>query len=314
MNPKYILCSAMLLLTPAAVAMADNEPISGEQFMQQFGVDFDTVEVRSEALAPGVHVLFGAGGNVLVSHGEDGVLIVDDQFPPVVPKLATAIRELGGGGIDFVVNTHWHFDHADGNLALGEQGSWIVAHENSRTMLTADRRINLVSQVVAQPAYPRHALPVITFEDRIRFHLNGETIDVMHFAPAHTSGDAAVLLREANVVHMGDVFRAGGYPFIDADNGGSIDGLIAFCDAVIAETDADTIVVPGHGAVASQPDLVAYVGMLRDVRGRIAALVAAGATLEDVVAAKPTENWDAAYGNPGLLIDRAYTSLARSQN
>ncbi len=304
---------------PAGVALAmalsmarADQPISGEQFMQQFGVDLETVEITVETLAPGVHVLFGAGGNVLVSIGDDGVLIVDDQFPPIVPKLEAAIRELGGGAVDFAVNTHWHFDHADGNLVLGEQGTWIVAHEKSREMLTADRRINLVSRVVAQPAYPRHALPVITFDTGIRFHLNGDTIDVMHFAPAHTTGDAAVLLREANVVHMGDVFRAGGYPFIDADNGGSIDGVVEFCEAVIAETNAATTVVPGHGNVATQADLVAYAGMLRVVRDRIAALVAEGATLEDVAAAAPTRDFDETYGNPALLVDRAYASLVSS--
>ncbi len=304
------LLPAILSAAGATSAVAD-QPLTGEEFMRQVGVDLETVEVRTETLAPGVHVLFGAGGNVLASIGEDGVLIVDDQFPPVVPKLEAAIGELGGGEIDFVVNTHWHFDHAKGNQVLGAEGSWIVAHENSREMLTADRRINLVSRVVAQPAYPRRALPVITFDSGIRFHLNGDTIDVMHFAPAHTSGDAAVLLREANVVHMGDVFRAGGYPFIDADNGGSIDGLIEFVDGVLAQTNVSTVVVPGHGEVASQADLLAYAAMLRKVRARIARLIADGATLDEVIAAAPTAEFDEAYGNPALLVDRAYASLVK---
>ena len=141
------------------------------------------------------HVLFGVGGNILVSIGANGVLIVDDQFPQMVPKYKATIGELGGGAVNFAINTHWHFDHADGNQVLGPEGTWLVAQENSRQMMTKNNVINLVSAKRDQPAYAETALPVLTYDDAMRFHFNGERIDLMHFGPAHTTGDTAVIFR-----------------------------------------------------------------------------------------------------------------------
>ena len=140
-----------------------------------------TTPITTQQLAENFHVLFGVGGNILVSIGENGVLIVDDQFPQMVPKYKATIGELGGGAIDFAINTHWHFDHADGNQVLGSQGTWLVAHENSRQMLTKANVVNLVSQRRDQPAYAETALPVVTYDDKMRFHFNGERIDLVHF-------------------------------------------------------------------------------------------------------------------------------------
>jgi cyclase len=153
-------------------------------------------------------------------------------------------------------------------------------------------------------------LPVIAFDRNMQLHFNGERIDLMHFGPAHTTGDTAVIFRGSNVVHMGDVFNNAGYPFIDSGNGGSIDGLIAFCQAVLGEINADTVVVPGHGPLTGFDNMQAYTAMLQVVRDRIAKLVATGADLEAVIAAKPTAGFDEQYGDPALLINRAYFSLA----
>ena len=272
-----------------------------------------TTPIRTERIADGFYVLFGVGGNIAVSIGSQGVLAVDDQFPEMVPKYRAAIRELGGGDIDFVVNTHWHFDHADGNQVLGPDGTWLVSHANSRAMMTKDNRINLVGQVREQPAYPAAALPVITFSDRMQFHWNGEPIDLLHFGPAHTTGDAAVIFRNRNAVHLGDVFNNAGYPFIDADNGGSLNGIIAFCEGVLAELEPGAIVIPGHGPVADYAALRQYVAMLTTIRDRLAALLADGATLEQVVAARPTQEWDETKGDPANFLNRAYTSLTRER-
>ena len=269
-------------------------------------------EITAEKVGENLWVLFGRGGNILASIGEQGVLIVDDQFPELVTANRAKLRELGGGDIDFVVNTHWHFDHADGNKVLGPEGSWIVAQANSRRMMTKDNVINTVLRPpIEQPAYPPDALPVATFDERMQLHFNGEPIDLLHFGPAHTTGDTAVVFRGHNVVHMGDVYNNSGYPFIDADNGGELDGIIRFCEAVLEEIDEDTVVVPGHGPVATYADMADYVAMLKEIRAVMVALIEQGASLEEIVAAQPTAKWDDSKGDPTRLLDRAFASMTR---
>jgi glyoxylase-like metal-dependent hydrolase (beta-lactamase superfamily II) len=241
------------------------------------------------------------------------VLIVDDQFPQMVPKYKATIGELGGGAINFAINTHWHFDHTDGNQVLGPEGTWLVAHETSRQMMTKDNVINLVTQKRDQPAYAETALPVLTYDDTMRFHFNGERIDLMHFGPAHTTGDTAVIFRGHKAVHLGDVFNNAGYPFVDADNGGSLSGIIEFCGKVLEQIDASYTVVPGHGPVTDAQALADYVAMLTTIRDRMSALIASGATLEQVVAARPTSEWDERKGSPVSFLDRSYTSLTRER-
>ena len=166
-----------------------------DEMLAAFGWDFDTAEITVEKINDGFYVLFGLGGNIGVSVGEHGVLIVDDQFPQLMPKIRAAISDLGGDDIDFVINTHWHFDHAEGNLALGPEGSWVVSQTNSRAMMADDHVINLASMQYLQQAYPDSAKPVITYDDRMQFHFNGELIELLHFGPAHTTGDTAVIFR-----------------------------------------------------------------------------------------------------------------------
>ena len=265
--------------------------------------DFAAARIERQTLAQGLHVLFAVGegviaGNIAVLSGPQGVLIVDDQFAELAPKYKAAIRELGGGDVDFVINTHWHFDHTGGNTVLGPEGAWIVAHDNVHEWLQRDNRINLVSQVIDQPASPADALPVMTYARRMSFHFNGEQIDLLHPGAAHTTSDSAVIFRGRSTVHLGDVFNTSGYPFIDADNGGSLPGLIAFCEAVLGEIDRNAIVIPGHGPVSDYQGLADYIAMLATIRDRIQALIASGASLEQVVAARPTAEWDEANGDP----------------
>jgi cyclase len=270
--------------------------------------------VTSEQLQPGLHVLYGAGGgqaagNVLALFGDQGSLVIDTGYPQFVPKYREAIASLGGGPVTYAINTHWHDDHSEGNKVFGP-GALIVAHSNARTMLLQDNKINVVRTILEQPAFPREALPVITFDDRIELYFGEERLELFHVSPAHTAGDVVVFLRGRNVVHTGDVFLSGAYPFADVDNGGDFDGVIEFCRGILERIDRETVIVPGHGRNATYDELVAYIGMLETVRGRIAALIAGGATLAQVVAAQPTKEWDAKYGSPmTFFLDRAYKSL-----
>ena len=304
-----------LLATLLAIATANaqaHDLMTLEELLDTFGWDFDGAEIQAEEHGDGFYVLFGVGGNIAVSIGADGVLIVDDQFPQVMPKIEAKIAELGGGAVDFAVNTHWHFDHAQGNLALGPQGSWPVAQANSRRMMADAHVINLVALQYEQQAYPEDARPAITFDETMQFHFNGERIDLAHFGPAHTTGDAAVIFRGRNAVHLGDVFNNSGYPFIDVDNGGDLDGMIHFCSSVLAEIDENTTVIPGHGPVTGYQALADYIHMLKTVRAAIMDLMAEGADLEAVMETKPTAQFDEAFGDPASFVNRAYASLRKA--
>ena len=290
------------------------EPLNLDQLLEQFNWNFDAAGVVTRKVGDGLHVLFGIGGNIAASIGEDGVLIVDNMFPEMIPKVEAAIADLGGGGIDFAVNTHWHFDHAEGNLALGPAGTWIVAHQNSAAMMARTNILNLVVTRYRQEAYPPEARPAIAFDDRMRLYFNGEEVDIVHAGPAHTAGDAAVIFRSHNAVHFGDVFNNTGYPFIDADSGGGIDGMIAFCQTILDEMGADPVIIPGHGEVTDGATLQRYIDMLQTVRGRVAEQIAEGKSLEEVVASRPTADFDETYGPEGQslgFVNRVYTSLTR---
>ncbi|MFT5693327.1 MAG: cyclase [Oceanicoccus sp.] len=285
------------------------EALDSDGILKAFNWDLDKTEIKTQTIGKNFHVLFGSGGNIAVSIGSNGVLIVDDQFPKLVPKIEAAIEELGGGKVDFAINTHWHFDHADGNLALGPAGTWLVSQANSRQMMLDDHVINLVSVAYDQKAYPKEALPVITFDNKMQFHFNDEQIDLLHVGPAHTTGDTAILFRGNNAVHLGDVFNNAGYPFIDAGNGGTLNGLVEFCSKVLAEIKEDTVVIPGHGPVTDYAGLKNYIEMLSTIRDRMMVLIEQGASLEDVYAAKVTADWDKEMGDNVGFINRSYMSL-----
>ena len=293
---------------------ATEELLTLEQLLERFQWNFEDAGIITQEVGEGLHVLFGIGGNIAASIGEDGVLIVDNMFPEMVPKVRTAIAELGGGDIDYAVNTHWHFDHAEGNLALGPAGTSIVAHDNSAAMMAKTNVLNLVVTKYLQEAYPREARPAISFDDRMRLYFNGDEIDIVHAGPAHTAGDAAVIFRKHNAVHFGDVFNNTGYPFIDADSGGGIDGMIAFCQTILDEVGPNAVIIPGHGEVTDSATLQAYIDMLITVRERVAEMIGEAKSLEEVMAAKPTADFDETFGPEGNslgFVNRVYTSLVR---
>lgn len=289
--------------------------MTADQIYKAFGWDMDGIEITTQKVTDGLYVLFGNGGNIAVSVGDDGTLIVDDQFPQLMPKIKTAMEAIGSKSVDFIINTHWHFDHADGNIALGKEGSWIVSQSNSREKMLSDHIINLGFVSYEQKAYPAHALSDITFDKTMQFHINGEKIELFHFGPAHTTGDTAVIFRGKNAVHLGDVFNNSGYPFIDADNGGAIDGMIAYCQAVHDAIDADTYVIPGHGPVTTQAKLARYIEVLTAIRDRMQTMIDDGKDLDAIIAAKPTAEFDQEFKeNPvttNAFIGRVYASLTR---
>ena len=288
----------------------ENSYKEGQQaVLDAFGWDLKKAEITIERINENNHVLFGLGGNILVNSGKDGVLIVDDQFPQLKNKIMSAIRKIGGRKIDYIVNSHWHFDHAEGNIAFGKTGSRIIAHENSRFMMINPQPINLVSVVYPQQPYPSHALPQITYQDTMTVNLNGEEIGLYNFGSAHTTGDTAVYLKQSNILHMGDVFNMSGFPFIDADNGGNIDGIIYFCQSILSVINDETVVVPGHGPISTTQDMQNYIDMLVVVRDRIKNLIDKEKTLEEVLEAHPAQEWEAGFGDATLLVDRAYTGL-----
>jgi cyclase len=253
--------------------------------------NFDTVQVRAVPVAGAVHMLQGAGGNIGVVAGNDAVFVVDDQYAPLTPKVLAAIKSITPLPVRFVVNTHWHFDHTGGNENIGKAGALIFAHENVRRRMSTDQFIEALNR--REPAAPPGALPVVTFTDTVSFHLNGDSIVVFHVPPAHTDGDAIIMFTKANVVHTGDVFVSAGFPFVDRSSGGSIDGIIGAADRVLAATNAQTKIIPGHGPLADHARLKAYRDMLFTMRDRMRKEIAARHTIEEVLASKITADYDA---------------------
>jgi glyoxylase-like metal-dependent hydrolase (beta-lactamase superfamily II) len=275
--------------------------------------DFSKVEIRTTPLTDHVYMLMGAGGNLAVSAGDDAVFLVDDQFAPLTEKIAAAIAKISPKPVKFVINTHWHFDHTGGNENLGKGGTLIFAHENVRRRMDSEQFIAFMN--MKQPPSPRAALPVVTFTASMSFHLNGEEIRAIHVANAHTDGDAIIHFTGSDVIHMGDVFFNGMYPFIDASSGGSIDGMVAACDQGLALANDRTKIIPGHGPLGDRAQLREYRDMLATIAARIKPLVAAGRSVEQVVAAKPTAGFDEKFGKgfvgPDKFAEMVAGSLAR---
>ncbi len=274
--------------------------------------DFDQVTIEQIRVAKGIHMLTGRGGNLAVSSGADGVFLVDDQFAPLTARILAAIGEISSQPLRFIVNTHWHGDHTGGNENLGKAGVLIVAHDNVRRRMSVEQFQAAFNRTV--PAAPPEALPVVTFGDDVTFHLNGHDVHVFHVAPAHTDGDSIVHFRAANVIHMGDVFFSGRYPFIDLGSGGSVDGVLAALDRVLALADGNTRIIPGHGPLSDRAALEAYRTVVKTVRDRVAAAIGRGESVEQVIAARPGAEFDAEWGggfiDPERFVRIVYASLS----
>jgi len=297
--------------TPAKLPAFNSYTEAQNAVLTAFGMaSFDPENVTSAPLKDGFGVIFGYGGNVLVSTGKDGNILVDNQFPEVYQALEREVVKLGGsndGKVSYVINTHWHFDHAEGNRAFGPLGAQIIAHENSKKYMTGTHDINLVQIVYPQIPYPESALPSKTFTESMTLNLNDQEIMLYNFGPAHTTGDTIVYFKTANIVHMGDVGNFTPTPFIDADNGGTIDGVIKTVRETLKLINDETTVVPGHGQIGNKAKLTEFVVGLEKVRAQIAELKASGKTLEEVQLFY-TEGEMAGTASP-LLIDRAYMSI-----
>lgn len=262
--------------------------------------DFSKVEVKVERIAPGVAVLFGAGGNIGLSFGEDGNVIIDDQFAPLVPKIEAAVKSVDPDPVRFVINTHWHGDHTGGNEAFGRAGAVIVAHDNVRRRMSVDTFSKQMNRTLK--ATPKAGLPVVTFARGVNFHLNGDQLQVVHVDNAHTDGDSLVYWTGANVLHMGDTFFfKATYPFIDRESGGSIDGMIAAVRTGLGIVKPGGKVIPGHGPVATREDLQAYLAMLVDIRSKVATGIRAGRSKAQVVASRPTAAYDGKVATNGFI-------------
>ncbi len=248
--------------------------------------DFAKVEIKTEKAAGNVYVLYGSGGNIGVSAGPDGVLIVDDQFAPLADKVRAALKPLSAGRLRFVLNTHFHFDHTHANPVFGREAT-IVAHANVRRRLAADT----VVLGETYKALPKEGLPVVTYETALSVYFNGEEIRVVHFPAGHTDGDSVIFFTGSNVIHMGDHFFAGRFPFIDLDNGGSVEGLTRNVAEVIAKAPAGVKIIPGHGPLSTLEDLRAYHSMLVETTGLIRERLLAGRTLEEAKAEGLPEKW-----------------------
>jgi cyclase len=290
MRSSYLVYSLVLLFVgPAAIAQEKDVPITVEK------------------LAPGVAVLFGQGGNIGLSYGEDGTVLIDDQFAPMTPKIQAAIAGLGGSPVKFLLNTHWHFDHTGGNENFGKAGALIMAHDNVRTRMTQG------STTWKIPPASKVALPVITYHDGLKLHLNGDEVRTLHMHNGHTDGDSIVMWKNANIVHMGDLFfNKVTLPFIDLEAGGNARGMLAAVDRVLGMTDANTKFIPGHGPMASRADLIAYRDMLQSVIQSVRAEIKAKKTLKQIQAMKPAAKWDTnkdAFLKGDAFVEAVYNSL-----
>ena len=272
-----------------------------------FAQDFDKAVVKTEMISPNLYVLFGTGGNIGVSVGEDAVFVIDDQYAQMAPKIAAAIKQITDKPVNFVMNTHWHGDHTGGNEAMGTAGAIIVAHDNVRRRMSSDQLITLLDWKV--PPSPKIALPLVTFAKDVTFHINGDEVFVFHVANAHTDGDAIVHFKTANLIHMGDTFFNGLYPFIDMSSGGNPDGVIAVANRVLELADDNTKIIPGHGPVATKAELKALRDMLVTVTMRVKAMSKKGKSMKEIIAAKPTAEFDEKWGKGFLPPERFVASL-----
>ena len=302
MRITMILAAGMMVMLVSTTASAQQQ-------------DFSKVQIKVTKVSGNIYMLEGAGGNIAASVGEDGIVIVDDQFAPLAEKIQAALKSLGvtDKPVRFVINTHYHGDHTGGNEPFSNAGSTVIAHENVRKRLEAGGIAgNGGSIKMEQKAASKAALPIITFEHDVTVHLNGEDIRALHFPSGHTDSDSIIFFPKNNVVHMGDDFVRYGFPFIDVSGGGSVQGMIAACEKVAAELPADVKVIPGHGALSNMDDVKAFTKMLKETSAVVQKALDEHKTLDQMKQAKILAPWDKFSGgfiNSDAFIETLYNSL-----
>ena len=290
---KFLLLTVVLLFAVSAHAQTD----------------FSKVEIKATKVAGNVYMLQGSGGNIGVSVGDDGLLIVDDQFAPLADKIRAALKGLADKKLRFILNTHWHGDHTGGNVAFGPEAT-IIAHDNVRKRLATEQKSTVFNNTT--PASPKEALPVITFNDSLSVHFNGEDIRAIHFPHGHTDGDSVIFFSASNVVHLGDDFFAGRFPFVDLESGGSVEGLVKNIGELIGKIPADAKLIPGHGPISTLDDLKSYHRMLQQTTEIVRGKIAAGKTLDQIkTEGLPAEwaPWGAGFIKTDRWVETIYKSL-----
>lgn len=276
--------------------------------------DFSKVEIKVTKVAGSVYMLQGAGGNIGVSAGEDGIVIIDDEFAPLADKIRAALKGISDKPVRFIINTHYHGDHTGANADFAKTGSTIIAQENVRTRLAAGTSIKAFGKT---PPAPKDALPVITFSERATVHVNGEDIRAIYFPHGHTDGDSVIFFPQSKVVHMGDDFVTYGFPFVDIENGGSVSGMAGGVEKVLSTVPADTKFIPGHGALSTADDMRRFLKMINDTRAIVAAAVKQGKTAEQMkqekVLAAYDEQWGKGFIKTNDWIDALYDDVTHSK-
>ena len=271
--------------------------------------DFSKVVIKATKISGNVYMLEGSGGNIGVSVGPDGILIVDDQFAPLADKIRAALKQLGEGKLRFILNTHWHGDHTGGNVVFGPEAP-IIAHDNVRKRLATEQKSEFFKRTT--PASPKEALPVITFDQSLSVYFNGEEIRAIHFPHGHTDGDSVIFFTNSNVVHLGDDFFAGRFPFVDLESGGSVEGLIKNIGELITKIPATAKLIPGHGPISTLDDLKSYHRMLVQTTEIVRQKIAAGKTLDQIKSeGLPDEwkPWGTGFIKTDLWVETIYKSL-----
>ncbi|MFZ1087323.1 MAG: MBL fold metallo-hydrolase [Terracidiphilus sp.] len=281
------------LSTPAAHLAAGSDEGSG-------------TPIKTTKLYDNVYLLQGDGGNMALQTGHEGNILIDASFAPEVPRILEAIAALSKDAPFLLINTHWHFDHTGGNEGLHAAGFTIAAHENTRKRLSTPQTMKAFHQVI--PASPAGALPAVIFDDAMNLYHNGDTVDLVHFPPSHTDTDIYIHFHKADVLHLGDIWFNGIYPFIDEGTGGSIDGMIRVSNLALNMAGKDTKIIPGHGPLGTKADFQKYREMLMTVRDNVFALKKAGASEQEAVAKKPTAEFDAAWGK-GFMNGDMFTGI-----
>jgi len=303
-----LLASVTLLLLCASLASAQQQ-------------DFSTVQIKVTKVSGNIYMLEGAGGNIAASVGDDGIVIVDDQYAPLADKIAAALKTIGvtDKPVRFIINTHYHGDHTGGNAPFANKGATVIAQDNVRKrMATGGKAGNGGSIAMDVKPAEKGALPIITFDHDVTVHLNGEDIRALHFPAGHTDGDSIIFFPKANVVHMGDDYVRYGFPFIDVTSGGSVQGMIAACEKVIPMLPPDVKVIPGHGQLSNLDEVREYTQMLKGTTAAVKAALNNGSTLNQMKKDKILAAWDKKYSGQfittDIFIETLYNSLTNQKN